>query len=116
MCHLGDYFLMQGMNDDRYKVWRNDGRIGFVHLAFRVIITAINDFFYGDVDNMLSAAIFFENSGNSTFNYWSNILGMDTAPIITIIESYYLTGEKPSPETIAAIDNAYNLMTIDYKN
>jgi hypothetical protein len=48
-----------GINSDRYAVWRNDDDIGYVQLAFRIIVEAVYDLLCGSHDDMLSASVFF---------------------------------------------------------
>jgi hypothetical protein len=58
----------EGINDDPFAIWREDdsgdseysvGSIGYVHLAFRIIVEALYDLICGTHDQMLSASIFF---------------------------------------------------------
>lgn len=59
-----------GINDDSFSDWRNDGDIGYVHLAMKVITEAMYDLLLGDYDNMMSAYYFF--FGDMTDDYLSD--------------------------------------------
>lgn len=54
-----------GVNSDPFSVWRDTdddysvGSIGYVHLAFRIIVEALYDLICGTHDQMLSASVFF---------------------------------------------------------
>lgn len=68
-----------GINNDRFSVWRNNGHIGYVHLAMKVVTEAIYDLILGDRDDMISAAIFFYgDEEESLYWLWAEILGYNS--------------------------------------
>lgn len=46
-------------NKDSFEIWRNSDDIGYVQLAFRIIVEAIYDLILGTPDEILSASWFF---------------------------------------------------------
>lgn len=82
----------RGINDDPYSSWRNNDSVGYVHLAYRIIVEALYDLICGTHDQMLSASIFFYG----TMYTIEEVLGEER-------ESY--TEEKSDPtDTMAGVD------------
>lgn len=109
----------QGVNNDSWVVWRNSGEIGWVHLAFSIIILSIKDYFFGDVDEIMSSCLFFEGDPeHSTYPYWCQVLGIDPDDnnLIDVIREHQLTGQRPEQSYFEELDRLYNFMTIDRKS
>ena len=108
-----------GVNNDKYSVWRNTERkteIGFVHLALRMILLSLQDYFFGEVQQVMSASIFFNgNSQDSTYNYWCQVLDVEPDTFISVIREFEKTGQQPPKEFWENLDRLYNNMTIDKK-
>jgi hypothetical protein len=78
----------EGINQDRFSVWRNDGHVGYVHLAMKVVTEAIYDLILGDRDDMISAAIFFYgDETESLYWLWAEILGYNNR-LPELVEKY----------------------------
>lgn len=102
---------MTGINDDRYKVWRQgeQSEIGHVHLAFKIIIQALYDFFHGNPEEMVSAALFFFGSQEqSTYSLWCRVLGEKGAIVLDCLNDYTSTGKIPPVEMFSELDKLYN--------
>lgn len=77
-----------GINNDRWEHWRNDGDIGYVHLAFKVVSEAIYDLIAGEPDDIISASYFFfgeegdiESEDAQSIRWvWLDVLGMESLP------------------------------------
>lgn len=106
--------MEEGINSDRYKAWRSGSQseIGNVHLAFRVILQALSDFFHGSPEEMVSAALFFYGDDTqSTYNLWCRVLGQKGGDFAECLELYRKTGEMPSGESFRELEKLYNSMT-----
>jgi hypothetical protein len=73
----------EGVNNDRYAIWRNSGNIGWVQLAFKVVTEAIYDLILGTRDDMISASVFFYgDEDESLYWLWAEVLGYTELPEI----------------------------------
>jgi hypothetical protein len=100
-----------GINNDGFKIWRNDGKIGYVHLAYAVIITSLQDLFFGTPEDVLSAAVFFEsdNPEESSYHLWLRVLGMERAALQQVIE-YHKLGITPRSDWFRKVDRLFKYM------
>lgn len=98
---MGDYYEESaassydpGINDDSFVAWRNDGDIGCVQLAMKVITEAMYDLLLGDYDNMMSAYYFFfgemtddvYSDADSIMPIWNRILNKPDYELPVIVE------------------------------
>jgi hypothetical protein len=78
-----------GVNSDKWETWRNDGDIGYVHLAFKVISEAMYDLVLGEADDHLSASyFFFGNEEESLYKFWARIIGLDEDKLPLLVMKY----------------------------
>ena len=108
-----------GVNYDKWAAWRQADSIGYVHLCFAILMQAINDFFYGDPQEVLDSAFFFEVYDQEHTNIWygsrypliQNVLGISGLP--HLIERYYQCGAIPTREELELLERYFKTMTID---
>lgn len=97
---MSDDFLVEskayheGINDDSFSTWRNDGDVGYVHLAMKVITEAMYDLLLGDYESMMSAYYFFfgemtddvYSDADSILPIWNRILNRPDCELPEIVE------------------------------
>jgi len=116
---------------DRFYTWRKTGDIGYVYLAFAIIIEAIKDLFYGDINNVIDACSFWHGAERidddtlegrwSSCKLWLAVLGMDDIPDIVSDE---LNGrrdiktderfQRDVEEYLRKLEHLFGLMKVDY--
>lgn len=104
---------------DKWAVWRHSNNMGYVHLCFAILMQAINDFFYGDPQDVLDSAFFFEVYDTEDFNIWQGsrypliqqVLDISGLPVL--IERYYECGAIPTREELELLERHFKTMTID---
>lgn len=127
----GTILYDRGINDDLYQVWRNDGEIGYVQLAFRIIVEAMYDLICGDPEAVLSASQFFygtmfdtveakdedeEGYGEkddidwqtgSLYPIYAQILGYNKGTLPILVEKH-----RNSHVSLRDVENLRNLYTV----
>lgn len=93
---------------DRFRVWRDTGDIGFIMLAFSMIIEAIKDLVYGEPIDLIDAHSFWFASENdslypSSCNLWLDVLGMERMPDI-VSDILYERKDLKDPEFKEELD------------
>lgn len=117
---------------DRFSVWRDTDDIGYVMLAFAIIIEAVKDLCYGEYIDYLNAASFWKGeefldddleSYYSSVYLWLSVLGMNDIPDIVddLLNERRSLDEKVDPEFcdtvaryIAELEYYYQNMKIDF--
>lgn len=78
-----------GINADSWQMWRNDGDIGYIQLAFKVFVEALYDLILGEADNHISASyFFFGDEDESLYKMWATALGIKGDELPLIVERY----------------------------
>lgn len=78
-----------GINADAWFGWRNDHDIGYVQLAFKVIVEAMYDLVLGDTDDHTSASFFFfGGKEDSLYWLWAEVLGIPENQLPTLVNKY----------------------------
>ena len=96
------------VNRDRYVAWRNDNKVGYVHLGFAVIIAAIHDLYNGTPQQMLSASLFFfGDSDVSFYKVWLEVIGVDDTSYFDSVLEYSREGIRPPKEWFSEIDRMF---------
>lgn len=94
-----------GINADQWEGWRNSGDIGFVQLAFKIIVEAMYDLVLGETDDHISASYFFFGSNeDSLYNLWASVIGYKGLPRLV---KKYTTGHVTQKD----IEEIRNLCT-----
>lgn len=100
-----------GINNDSFAVWRNDGDIGYVHIAMKVISEAMYDLLLGDYDNMMSAYYFFFgemtdeelSDKDSIMPIWNRVMNKPDYELPVIVERS--TGEYVDQDDLEYVRN-----------
>ena len=135
-CHsMNERTYIDGIQQriDRFGTWRNSNDMGYVYLAFAIIIRAVKDLVYGDEELVLSAKSFFMNGGifvfephfsvfYSSLNLWLDVLGMEQLPpMIDDIVNERIDIDRNADdrerlkEYISTLEHLYLLMKVDYQ-
>jgi hypothetical protein len=131
MSYEGNYTDYQSENHDRFRSWRESDDIGYVYLAFAVLIEGIKDLFYGNAKLYEDACHFWHRgeyideetliSRWSSCDLWLSVLGMSDIPDIVADEIHgrrdHATDWKFQLEVeryLNRLEHIYNLMKVDY--
>jgi len=105
-----------GINADKWEIWRNSGEIGFVQLAFKIIVEAMYDLILGEVEDHISASYFFfgtpgtidkDCEADSLYWLWAEILGIESDRLPVLVEKY-----KTGHVTQKDMNDIRNLFTV----
>lgn len=78
-----------GINADIYAIWRNDGDIGYVQMAFKVLVEAMYDLVLGDSKDHESASwFFFGGESESYYQMWARSIGIPDGELPTLVKKF----------------------------